>query len=819
LIGFSEFRSAAKGLADLLNYAALVDEDILLNKDGSLTAAWGYRGDDSESASASELAGISARINSVLCQLGSGWMIHVDAIRSPSVAYPSHGHFPDRTSRLIDDERRTQYRTTGKHFETRYILTLSYLAPTDDDERFGGYLVGRQSLDKHPATRALLSFRQGLSQIEDGLGSLLKMKRLQSRPSKSGSARWNDLLGHINACISDDDHPVLQPPTPMYLDAILGSQDFYGDLRPRIGRKHIRPVSIVGYPQHSYPGISDALQRLPFAYRWSSRFIFLDPTIAEKHIASYEKKWFGRRRSLRSLIAEQSGGQSGPVNAYADAMASDAQSALAECASGSVKFGYFTSVVIVMDEDAAVADQNAREVAKAINNAGFNARVEDVNAVEAYLGSLPGHGHPNVRRPLMHTLNVSDIIPLTAIWSGLRTHPCPFYPENSPPLAYVGTGGATPFRLTLHVDDVGHTLVLGPTGSGKSTLLGFLMSQHFRYPGAQVFAFDRGFSAYVLCNACGGEHYAIAGDNANLSFYPLAQIDEPGERAWAQEWLEALVSLQGLVVGPHHRAALAKAVALLANSERRTLTDLVSTLQDAELRDALAHYTLSGAMGNLLDSDHDELGESDFQVFEVEHLLGLGPKNVIPVLLYLFHRIERRLQGQPTFIVIDEAWLMLTSELFESKIRDWLKTLRKANAAVVFATHSPTDILNSRIANAIVESCPTKFWLPNAEAKTPTLAAAYTSLGMTNRQIDIIASAVPKRHYYYTSPMGRRLIDLDLGATALSFIGAGGKQDLRTVKTLQERRGEAWPAEWLQMRGLTGAAQIWLGYESDSLAT
>jgi type IV secretion/conjugal transfer VirB4 family ATPase len=819
MIRLSEFRSKAKGLADLLNYAALVDEGILICKDGSLTAAWGYRGDDFESASAGELAGVSASINSVLCQLGGGWMIHVDAIRSPSVAYPSQGNFPDRTSRLIDDERRTQYRTAGTHFETRYVLTLSYLAPTDDDERVGGYFVGWETSDKHTGSRALASFRQGLAQIEDGLGSLLKMKRMRSRPSQNRAALWNDLLGHINACISGDDHPVLQPPTPMYLDTILGSQDFYGDLRPRIGPKHIRPVSIVGYPQHSYPGMSDALQRLPFAYRWSSRFIFLDPTVAEKHIASYEKKWFGRRKSLRSLIAEQSGGHSGPVNAYADTMASDAQGALAECASGSVRFGYFTNVVIVMDEDAAVVDQNAREVVKAINNAGFNARLEDVNAVEAYLGSLPGHGHPNVRRPLMHTLNVSDILPMTAIWSGPRTHPCPFYTENSPPLAYVGTGGATPFRLTLHVDDVGHALVLGPTGSGKSTLLGFLMAQHFRYPGAQVFAFDKGFSAYVLCKACGGEHYAIAGDNIDLSFCPLAKIDEPGERTWAIEWLEILVSLQGLAIGPHHRAALAKAVSLLANSEHRTLTDFVSTLQDVELRDGLAHYTLSGSMGNLLDSDRDALGLSDFQVFEMEHLLGLGPKDVIPVLLYLFHRIERRLQGQPTLIVIDEAWLMLTSELFQSKIRDWLKTLRKANAAVVFATHSPTDILNSRIANAIVESCPTKFWLPNAEAKTPTLAAAYASLGMTDRQIHRIASAVPKRHYYYTSPMGRRLIDLDLGATALSFTGAAGKQDLRAVKTLQERHGEAWPAAWLQTRGLTDAARTWLGYESDSLAT
>ena len=812
MLNLCEFRSRAKGFADLLNYAALIADGVLLNKDGSFTAAWAYCGDDFESASGSELAALSAHVNAALRGLGSGWMIHADAIRLALTEYPASGSFPDRTSRLIDDERKAQYETSGRQFETRFVLTISYLPPTDDEEHVGAYLVGRQAADKQLGSRALAAFERALASIEDGLRSTLQMERLRSR-QRGHDALKDDLLSHVNLCITGGGHAIAQPPIPMYLDAILGAHDFYGDLHPRIGRKHIRPVSIVGYPTQSYPGMAEFLQRLPFAHRWSSRFIFLDATVAEKHIASYEKKWFGRRKSLRALIAEQSGGGPGPVNANADAMASDAQVALAECSSGAVTFGYFTSTVIVMDGDPEIADRNAREVVKAINDAGFNARIEDVNAVEAYLGSLPGHGYPNVRRPLMHTLNVADIIPTTAVWPGPRKHPCPLYPAESPPLAYVGTSGATPFRLTLHVDDVGHTLVLGPTGSGKSTLLGFLMAQHFRYPGAQVFAFDKGLSAYVLCTACGGEHYDIAGDDADLAFCPLAAIDAHTDRAWAADWLETLASLQGLVVQPRHRVALTRAVELLATSQRRTLTDLTSTLQDADLREALAHYTLAGAMGSLLDADHDALGESDFQVFEMDRLLNLGPKNVIPVLLYLFHRIERRLKGQPTLVVLDEAWLMLTSELFEAKIRDWLKTLRKANAAVVFATHSPSDILNSRIASAIIESCPTKFWLPNPQATSPALAPAYASLGLTQRQIEIIASAVPKRHYYYTSPLGRRLINLDLGPVALSFVGAGSKQDLQTVKMLQKHHGEAWPAAWLRVRGLEHAALTWLNYD------
>jgi len=820
VLNLREFRTKAKGFADLLNYAAIIEDGIALNKDGSLMAGWSYRGEDLDSSSDIELAALSARINNEFSLRGSGWMLHVDAIRKPAVGYPSAGDFPDRTTRTIDEERRTQYRASGAHFETRYFLVLTHFPPADAENQFASIFIERGSADLgSDHSRTLATFKGALAEIEDGLSSCLRLRRLRSRyvTSNNGQSFFHDeLLGHLNACITGLDHPVSLPPVPMYLDSILGSQDFYGDLRPRIGRMQIRPVSIVGYPMHSYPGMLDCLHRLPLAYRWSSRFIFLDAESAKKQIASYEKRWFGRRKSLRSLIAEQAGGSPAAVNAHADAMALDAQSAAAEASSGAVKFGYFTSVFLIMNEDSAVADAAAQGVLKAIRDAGFGARLEDVNAVEAYIGSLPGHTYANVRRPLMHTLNVADLLPLTALWPGPEFCPCPDYPAKSSSLACVSTSGATPFRLSLHVNDVGHSLVLGPTGGGKSTLLGFLMAQHFRYANAQVFAFDKGYSAFVLCAASGGEHYDIAGESGALSFYPLASVDQASERAWAAEWLETLVTLQGLQVRPQHRQALVRALRLLAQSDQRTLTDLVSTLQDQELRDALAHYTLSGAMGSLLDADRDGLGSNVFQVFEMENLMSLGPRNVVPVLLYLFHRIERRLQGQPTLIVIDEAWLMLLNEVFEEKIRDWLKTLRKSNAAVVFATHSPADILNSRIVSAIIESCPTKIVLPNPDAANAALAPAYAALGLSAKQIDIIATAIPKRHYYYMSPLGRRLFDLDLGDVALSFVGTGSKSDISEARSLIAAHSDVWPAMWLDARGLSEAAHTWLNYDHNS---
>jgi type IV secretion system protein VirB4 len=189
--------------------------------------------------------------------------------------------------------------------------------------------------------------------------------------------------------------------------------------------------------------------------------------------------------------------------------------------------------------------------------------------------------------------------------------------------------------------------------------------------------------------------------------------------------------------------------------------------------------------------------------------MALGEKNLVPVLLYLFHRIERRLHGEPTLLVLDEAWLMLNSPLFREQIRDWLKTMRKKNAAVVFATQSISDVMRSEIRDVIVESCPTKIFLPNLEAQNELSSAAYASLGLTDRQIEILSQLRPKRQYFYVSPLGRRVFELGLGPVALAFVGASGREEIAAIRTLIAVHPNTWPAEWLAMRRQPAWAKAW----------
>lgn len=808
-----EYRTKALGLPDLLPWAALVDDGIVLTKSGGFVAGFWYSGSDLDSATPAELGNMAARINGAL-SLGDGWVLNCDAIRVPAPGYAPRGAFLDRTTRLIDDVRRQSHQGEKSGFTSHYALTLTWFPESDSASKASDMFVEGKA--KGTATRNLERFKAGIRDVESRLSGVVKIRRMLDSVDEYTGAIESEILSFFEYCITGSQRKFRMSEVPMYLDAVLGRHDFVTGFEPRVGKKHVAAIAIEGFPGSSFPGILDFLSRLPVQYRWSNRFIFMDPGQAEKEINKYRSKWAQKRKSAMNVMRENAGGAATHINVHADSMANDAVSAIAEASSGAVRFGYYTSVILLFSEDIAILNETAREVQKVVQNRGFGVRIEDLNAVEAYLGSMPGNTYANVRRPIINTLNLAHLLPFTAVWAGPETHPCPFYPPESPPLLFAKTDGSTPFRLALHAGDIGHTAIVGPTGSGKSTLLTTLIAQHFRYPRAQVFAFDKGYSALPLCWASGGQHYDIAGADTRLAFCPLGRCDESGEQSWAAEWIEAMVELQGGSVTPRMRDEIYRAIVQLGQSttemSQRTLTNYLMMLQSHELRDALRYYTISGAAGHLLDAETDGLGEDVFQVFEMEHLMNLGEKTLLPVLSYLFHRIEQRFKGQPTLLVLDEAWVMLGHPAFRAKIREWLKVLRKANVAVVFATQSLSDLAKSGIADVIFESCPTKILLPNPEAMTENSAPFYRQIGLNSRQIQILASATPKRQYYVIHPDGRRLFELGLSGPELAFVGASGKEDIVRIRELKDVFDDAWPAQWLRERGQLEAAQMWEGY-------
>src|SRR5712692_1709071 len=790
-------RDKLLGLPDQLNYAIPIDDYTIALKDGAFLSAFECSGLDLNSASVEELDAHRAQGNRALARLDAGFMYNVDLIRHPSGEYAGRT-FPDPVSAALDREREIQYSAEGQHFETRCVLTITYRPPADAQTRIAGMFLS--GAPKHTHWRRQLNwFKQKLREFQDAISPVWKLTALD----------MDALLSHLASCINGRMCEIALPGTPTYLDAILGNQDFIAGFKPRIGGRYIRVVALAGFPPFSYAEMAAFLSELPICYRYSIRGIPVSPRTAISQLSVYRRNWFQKRLGLRGVISEHFGSGAGAAfqNQHALKMAADADDAITEAEGGAFRYCYVTPKVVITEDTAQVADENAQLVFKVCQNIGFDPRIETINAVEAWLGSLPGHGWYDVRRPLVNTQNLADILPLTSIWPGLATNPCPYYPNDTPALCYGATTGSTPFRLNLPVGDTGHTGIYGPTGSGKSHALGPIAANFRAIPEGQVFFFDKGYSAYILTKALGGQHLDLGEDEVPLQ--PLACIDEETDRMKLQGLLEDWLELQGVRLVPNQRKALWHALTLVAEgpAEQRTISNLVTQVQDNVVRDGLDAFSLVGPLGRFLDSDRDVLLEGRFVTFELETLMAMGPKVVVPVATYLFHRIDQRLDGRPTLIILDEAWIMLTNSVFGAKVEEWLRTLRKKNAAVVLATQSLSEVANSPHRDVILESCPTKVYLPNPEARNPNTAELYHKFGLSERQIEIIADATPKRHYYYVSPLGRRLFELALEPATLSFVGASSKEDILKARRMMREQGERWPAEWLRSRGLPDWAE------------
>jgi type IV secretion/conjugal transfer VirB4 family ATPase len=860
MLNLREFRSGASRLADWLPWACLVGPGIVLNKDGSFQRTIRYRGPDLDSATEAELMSVTSRVNNVLKRFGAGWALFFDAARVPASHYP-RSRFPDAVSWLVDEERRASFegltaapawddpsRPRGEHFESISHLTLVYLPPAERVSRFAGMFFenpGDSGRGSRPKSR-IFGWRRAQhlppegegdhnSTEDDGNGSRQNTEALGNRRNyhehldrfvqetdrvidllssvlpEIASLDDQETLTYLHGCVSTKRHPVDVPEIPAYLDAFLCDEPLTAGLSPALGRSHLRTVTVLGFPSVTFPGVLDDLNRLGVAYRWATRFLPLDRNQANAVLSRYRRQWFAKRKSLGAILKEvMFNEQAALLDTDASNKALDADAALQELGDDLVAFGYVTTTVTVYDEDSHAADEKIRAVERAINTRGFTTIRESVNAVEAWLGSLPGQAYANIRQPIVHTLNLAHMCPLSAVWAG----PARCEQLDGPPLLIAKTKGATPFRVSLHVGDVGHSLIVGPTGAGKSVLLSILALQFRRYPRAQLVIFDKGRSARAATVALGGAWYQL-GVRGGLSFQPLREADDEGARLWALDWLCGVLAHERVTITPEVKETLWSALKSLGSApvKQRTMTGLVALLARDTLRQALAPYTLEGPYGRFLDADADQLAAADVLTFEMEELMAL-PGLVAPVLTYLFHALEARFDGRPTLLVLDEAWVFLDDPLFAGRIREWLKTLRKKNVAVVFATQSLADIADSSIAPVIAESCPTRIFLPNPRALEQSQSEIYRRFGLNDAQIRLVAEAFPKRDYYLQSRAGNRLFELGLGPVALAFAAAASPEDQRVIESILARFGpEEFAERYLRECDLGWAANLLRTFE------
>jgi type IV secretion system protein VirB4 len=804
-------RNERKGFADLLVYASLVAPGIVLNKDGALMAGWRLRGEDAATKSAAELAQRVAYLNQAFAQRNVGWMFHYDKIRIPANPPPEQTYFRTATERVLGESRRAAAEAEGERFESRDVLVAVYLPPSDLETRAKNWLFTDRKVREYDLEPVISSFEAGLAQIEDSLRPImLGLHRLSVRETVDGQGQRlvvDELVEHLNFCINGVEDPITTPCPPVLLNAFLASQGLCGGFRPRVGRKHLRTITLCGFPHESWPTMLDQIATLGIPHRFSSRAIVEDAHKAREILRRSFSDWFGKRTGLATKILTE-----GPrrISRDAEDMVDDVEEAQRALDRGLVKYLWYSGSIVLMDEDERQVDAWAHEIQKTLSHAGFPNRTEDWLAVDAFLGTLPGDGYHNIRKYTLHSLNVGDLLPTTSIWGGRRELSCSMCPAGVEPVAYVKTRSNDYFALDPHQDDVMHTFVGGPTGNGKTALVNFLMANFIKGPGDQAFGIDYQYGQHRTCEMLGGEYYDIGVDDSGLQLCPLRDVDLIEERRWAVDWIETLVELNGVRVTPDDHARIARAMDLLALSPNRSLTTFTQKLSDPDgrLRAALKPYTLGGVLGAILDGEADALSGGRFQVYELSHIMPLKEKAVVPVLLLLFHRIEQRLTGARTLIAVEEAWLYLQHPVFAPKLRQWLKTLRKLHAGVIFVTQQLGDVFGSPLCDPILESCKTKILLPNIEADGVT-REFYRRVGLSDHQIANLARAIPKRDYWFHSSDGCAMIDLALGPEELAVVGAGSPDDVRLTRLLKQQFPDDYPARIFETGGFEQAARRW----------
>lgn len=789
-----EHRTEITGVADLLLPDMLLDEHTLLQLDGSLMTAWSFTGPDLETQDDEILNALSERFNAGL-MLGTGWAIHCDAIRSPAPGHSQGGAFPDPVSRIIHEERYQQFTHLGAQFRSEYFLALTYLEPDAVGQAAVSWMRGGQEWSD-TARSALRKFHDGVRAFEDIFSALFDAQRLGLNPDGT-----HELLRYLHRCVTGEVHPVRQPEVPVCLNEILASQDFTDE--PRIGARLIRTVAIDGFPSGCVPGMLARLDQLNIEYRWNSRFIAFDPVDGRKALDIHRKKWGASVASWKSKVLKTV--DTAP-DGFASQMEGEAGAARDEASGGAVQFGSYSSNVVLLDEDRERIRENVEQVMRTIRNLGFACRSEDVNCIEAWLGTHPGNSRANCRQFHLHTRNLADLLPITSVWQGRETNPSHYMPPRSPALFCAVTTGETTYRFHPHVQDVGNLLMTGPQGSGKSVFLGLAAASWFQYPNAQVFSFDRDRAMWLLTKAMGGEHYDLLGEGGSMAFCPLAQLETREDRAWAANYVADLCELSGLTVDAGHRNAIEDAIGQLAAGNRsgRTMTDFRTEVQDQKVKDAIRTYTMDGQAGNLLDAERDTFGGMSARMicFETRALLNAGDRIALPVLLYLFRRIEKRLDGSPTLILLDEAWSYLEHKVFREKIAEWARSFRKFNACLWITTQALSDITDSPISKVLVAECKTKVFLANAEARNPDGREAYKLLGLEPNEMTAVAKLIPKRGYYVRQPEGRREINLVLGDVAKAFLTCGSQDQRRWAEHIMATHPEAWREELLRRKEL-----------------
>jgi type IV secretion system protein VirB4 len=818
-LDFRKFKDSRNRLAYYCPWSIFcgnLDEGIVLLKGGALMRCYSYICPDLGSASVDSIAAVSWYFNETVKSMGGGWCAHFESQRGLTTEYPGSS-WSNIAGYLIDRKRKETYTLMDAHFVNQYYLTLTKKLPSSIYSKVNKLLYKSNSSEggdgyynREIIKKEIQNFRSQCEAVISHLASRISITPMDDSQTAT----------YLHSSVSTNFNSIEAMLRPVFIDSFITDESLDIATTLKLGNLYIPIIGIKNFPQNTYPAILSQLNASEVEYRWSIRWIARDKQDAGKDIEKYQKRFYGSRKTWGTAIFEVAANvESGREDPAAIAFEQDTNTAKVELATDEYSFGYFTASMMVWDEDYDTAIDKARYISAMLNSSGFESAVETHNAFNAFLGMMPGNYYSNVKQPILSSGNLTHIISLSSIWSGVRENA--FTSERFgclTPLLVCSTESKIPFFLNLNVGDLGHTFVFGPPGAGKSTLLCLLESQFLKYKNANVVIFDKDKSARSITMAAGGVYEEPGG--SNVAFQPLRNLETETELLWAAEFISVLLEMQHIQSNPVMSEAVLDALKLM-RQEKEPDQRTISTFQqyvnyvdsssgELTVRVGVQPYTINGQYGLIFDASNTSLSLSKWIMIEMGTLMKMGPAAVTPALMFLFHFVEKLYTnangdptGDPTILVLDEAWVYLNNAYFSRTMEEWLTTLRKKNVFCVFATQEVSKAATSSISTAIASMCLTKIYLADPNSMTKIVQDYYYQFGLEENEILAVSRAVMKRDYFYKSPLGARMFQLNLDKFQLALLSPN--HDLLDGLEAEYGRNSRKPlaAEILKRKGIT----------------
>lgn len=791
-IGAAAWSAKEARVGDRLPYARLLDENTVLLRDGSVMSAIQVPGLLFETEDSDALNAHAATREVMLrSTLDARFVMYHHVIRR-RVEVELEAAFPDPLSRHID-ARWKQRLAGGSLFINDQFVTLirrPARGKTGLPEKVSRFFsrAGKEELEADP--KDLRSLKAAIT----GLVASLQNYGAAVLGDYSGASGTNsEMLELLSALYNGEMRPVRRPSPETDIGHMLPyRRASFGldamELRGSAAPDFAAILGLKDYPEATSPGLLDNLLRLPF------EMVVTESYAPNERTTSRERIDLALRRS-RS-VDEDAAAERAEMLAARDALGN-----------GAVGFGDHHLTVLVRAGTLPALDDAMAACAAALADTGAIAVREDTNLEPAFWAQFPGNEEYIVRRALISSANMAGFGSFHGFALGQASGN-----HWGDAVTLLETTSATPFFFNFHAmggGDLGNFTVIGPSGSGKTVVMNFLAAQAQKFK-PRTILFDKDRGAELFIRGIGGRYDRI-NPGAPTGFNPLSLPDTPANRAFLRDWLAVLLNAEG----PEEFATISAAVdATYANDPSlrrlRHFKELLSGTRRPQAGD------LADRLGAWIGASDHEGGEHAWLFDNAQDRLDLGtrvlgfdmtallenPRLRTPTMMYLFHRIEERLDGQPTMILIDEGWKALDDEVFAARIRDWLKTLRKRNALVGFATQSARDALDSRIATALVEQTATMVFMPNARARPEDYIDGF---GLTPHEFALIRSLpAHSRAFLVRQPDASVVVRLDLsGAPEVLTILSGRESAVRRLDALRETLGDA-PSAWFEP--LTGRA-------------